>query len=153
MTSLNLTNITATVAGLTTATTLYTDGDVLGTSVLSWNVGTAKGLILGAVMVNATVNMGAHDIFLFDRSVTAASNNAAHSISDADRLFAIGILQFPYPLNDALGQTSVIDSIALPYIANASTTIYGIAVTRMTHTVHYGAATDLQWRLIVSGDA
>lgn len=152
MTSLNMFNVTATVAGLTTATTLYTDGDVLGTAVLSWNVVTAKGLILGAVMTNATVNMGAHDLYLFDRSVTAASNNAAHSISDADRLFAIGIIQFPFPSNDALGQTSTIDSIAIPFSANASTTIYGIAVTRSTHTVHYGAATDLQWRLLGSGD-
>jgi hypothetical protein len=147
-----MTNVTVTVAGLTTATTLYTDGDVLGTAVLSWNVGTAEGLILGAVMTNATVNMAAHDVFLYDRSVTAATNNTAHSVSDADRLFAIGIIQFPVPTNDALGQTSVVDSIAIPFIANGSTTIYGIAVTRSTHTVHYGAATDLQWRLLVSGD-
>jgi hypothetical protein len=147
-----MTNVTVTVAGLTTATTLYTDGDVLGTAVLSWNVGTAEGLILGAVMTNATVNMAAHDVFLYDRSVTAATNNTAHSVSDADRLFAIGIIQFPVPTNDALGQTAVVDSIAIPFIANASTTIYGIAVTRSTHTVHYGAATDLQWRLLVSGD-
>jgi hypothetical protein len=146
-----MTNVTFTSVALTTATTLYTDGDVLD-SIWSWNVVTAKGLILGAVLTNKTVNMGASTLYLFDRSVTPAAVNAAHSISDADRLFAIGIIEFPYPSNDALGQTSTVDSIAVPYIANASTTIYGIAVTRSTHTVHFGAVGDLQCRLLVSGD-
>lgn len=153
MTSLNIARVQATIAGLTTATTLYTDGDSMGTSVLSWNLGASSGIILSAVMVNATVNIGAVDLFLFDRSVTAATNNAAHSISDADRLFTIGIIQFPFPTNDALGQTASIDSLGLGWVANASSTIYGIPVTRSTHTVHFGASTDLTFTLTTSKDA
>ncbi len=152
MTSLNMFNVQTAIAGLTTATTLYTDGDVLGTNPMSWNLGFDKGLILGAVLVNATVNVGAVDLFLFDRSVTSAADNAAHSISDADRLFSLGIIQFPFPTNDALGQTAVVDSIAIPYDVNAANTIYGILVTRSTHTVHFGAATDINVRLLGSGD-
>jgi len=147
LTSLNIFNIQTAIAGLTTATTLYTDGDVLGTAPMSWNLGFDKGIIGTAVLVNATVNIGAVDLFLFDRSVTAAANNAAHAISDADRLFAIGIIQFPFPSNDSNGQTSAIDSLGLTWIANAANTIYGIPVTRSTHTVHFGAATDLQFAL------
>jgi hypothetical protein len=152
MSSLNIVRVSATIAGLTTATTLYTDGDSMGTSVLSWNMVSATGIITSAVMVNATVNIGAVDLFLFDRSVTAATNNAAHSISDADRLFALGIIQFPFPTNDALGQTAAIDSLGITWSANASQTIYGIPVTRSTHTVHFGAATDLTFILMGSKD-
>jgi hypothetical protein len=153
MTTLNIVRVSVASAGLTTATTLYTDGDVLGTAPLAFNMGTQAGLITRAVMVNATVNIGAVDLFLFDRSVTAASNNAAHSISDADRLFAIGLIQFPFPTADALGQTAVVDSVGVTWWANASNTIYGIPVTRSTHTVHFGAATDLQFILLGSKDA
>lgn len=153
MTSLNVFNVQTAIAGLTTASTLYTDGDVLGTQPMSWNVGFDKGIIGSAVLVNATVNVGAVDLFLFDRSVTAAANNAAHSISDADRLFALGVIQFPFPSADALGQTASIDSLGIFFDCNASTTIYGILVTRSTHTVHFGAATDISVRLLGSGDA
>jgi hypothetical protein len=150
--TLNIFNVSTAIAGLTTATTLYTDGDVLGTNPMSWNLGFDKGIIGSAVLINATVNLGAVDLFLFDRSVTAAANNAAHSISDADRLFALGIIQFPFPTADALGQTAAIDSLGVFYDVNASTTIYGILVTRSTHTVHFGAATDITVRLLGSGD-
>jgi hypothetical protein len=153
MTSLNIVRVSVASAGLTTATTLYTDGDVLGTAPLAFNMGAVDGIITNAVMVNATVNIGAVDLFLFDRSVTAAANNAAHSISDADRLFTLGVISFPFPFNDALGQTASIDSLGLAWVANAASTIYGIPVTRSTHTVHFGAATDLQFILSGSQDA
>lgn len=153
MTSLNGFDITATVAGLTTATTLYTDGDVLGTAVFSWNLGSTPALLTNARLINATVNLAATTLFLYDRSVTAATNNTAHSVSDADRLFCIGYIDFPYPASDALGQVAEVDSIGKMVKANASNTIYGILVTRSTHTVHFGAATDITIGLSGSKDA
>jgi hypothetical protein len=155
VTSLNVFNVQTAIAGLTTATTLYTDGDVLGTNPMSWNLGFDKGIIGSAVLVNATVNMQAVDLYLFDRSVTSAANNAAHAISDADRLFAMGVIQFPTCAlaQDTNGQTSCVDSLGIFFDCNASTTIYGILVTRFTHTVHFGAATDISVRLLGSGDA
>ena len=133
-------NVSVAIAGLTTATTLYTDGDVLGTAPMTFNLGVDQGHITGAVIINATVNVGAVDLFLYDRSVTSAANNVAHSISDADRLFSLGMISFPAMQlgQDAFGQMSCIDSLALPFDANASNTIYGILVTRSTHTVHSG---------------
>lgn len=153
MSSLNIFNVTATSTGLTTATTAYTDGDTLGDE-LSWNVGFDKGLILGAVLTDESNIVGAIDLFLFDRAVTAAADNAAHSISDADRLFAMGIIQFPFPAADANGRTAAIDSLAVPFDCNASTTIHGILVTRSGHTFFSsGGADSLQVRLLGSGDA
>jgi len=143
-------SISTAIAGLTTATTLYTDGDVLGTNPMSFNLGVDQGHITGAVLINATVNMGAVDLFLYDRSVTSAANNAAHAISDADRLFSLGMINFPACQlgQDTNGQMSCIDSLAIPFDANASNTIFGILVTRSTHTVHFGAATDITVKLL-----
>lgn len=143
-------DVSTTIAGLTTATTLYTDGDVLGTAPMSWDLTVPQGHITGAVLINATINMGAVDLFLYDRTVTAAANNAAHAISDADRLFSLGMICFPSCAlgQDANGQMSCIDSLAIPFDCNAANTIYGIPVTRSTHTVHFGAATDITFKLL-----
>jgi hypothetical protein len=154
VTSLNIFNVSTAIAGLTTATTLYTDGDVLGTNPMSWNLGFDKGIIGSAVLINATVNLGAVDLFLYDRTVTSAANNAAHAISDADRLFSLGMIQFPAASigGDTNGQIASVDSLGIFYDVNASTTIFGILVTRSTHTVHFGAATDITIRLLGSGE-
>lgn len=155
MSSLNLFNTQTAIAGLTTATTLYTDGDVLGTNPMSFNLGHNKGIILAAVITNATINLGAVDLFLYDRTVTSAANNAAHAISDGDRLFSMGLIQFPALSlgQDANGQMSAIDSISVPFACNAAaTTMFGILVTRSTHTVHFGAATDISVELFGTGD-
>jgi hypothetical protein len=151
VTSLNLVSVTATSASLTTATTAYTADDTLG-ALMSWNVTVAKGLILGAVITDVSDITGAVDCFLFDRSVTFGTDNAAPSISDADILFNIGVISFPYPYDLGGARVASVDSIAIPYTANASTTIYGGLVTRSAHTF-FGAATALQVRLLVSTDS
>lgn len=151
MTSLNLVSVTATSSGLTTSTTAYTDGDVMGAE-MSWNLGSALGLISGAVLTDVADVVGAVDLFLFDRSVSFGTDNAGPSISDADALFSIGVIQFPYPYDQGGNRVASIDSIALPWTANASTTIYGRMVTRSGHTF-FGAATNIQVRLFGSKDA
>lgn len=150
MASLNLFNVTATSSGLTTATTAYSDGDTLG-ALMSWNLGADKGLIIGAVLTDAADVIGAVDLYLFDRSVTFGTDNAAPSISDADTLFSLGVISFPYPSDLGGARMASVDSISVPYDANASTTIYGALVTRSAHTF-FGAATNVQVRLLGSGD-
>jgi hypothetical protein len=150
MTSLNIVNVTATSSGLTTATTAYTDGDTLGT-LMSWNLTNDKGIITNAVLTDVGDVVGAVDLFLFDRSVTFGTDNAAPSISDADILFSLGVISFPFPYDLGGARVAAIDSLAIGYDANASTTIYGGLVTRSGHTF-FGAATNLQVRLIASGD-
>ncbi|MBP6728224.1 MAG: hypothetical protein KA129_01275 [Microthrixaceae bacterium] len=151
MTSLNQLFVSATSSGLTTATTSYADGDVVGAE-MSWDMGSGSyGVILGAQLISKADIIGAFDLFLFDRSVTFGSDNAAPSISDADALFNIGCISFPYPFDVGGARIAHIDSLALPVKANASGLIYGRLVTRSAHTF-FGAAGDLQVNLHFSLD-
>jgi hypothetical protein len=148
MTSLNLFNVSVASAGLTNAA--YADGDVLG-SLMAFNLVTDKGIIMGAVMIDASDVMGAMDLFLFDRSVTFGTDNAAPSISDADALFCLGVIQFPYPNDLGGARVATVDSLSIPFDANAATTIYGGMVTRSANAAH-PVATNIQIRLLGSGD-
>lgn len=151
MTSLNQILISTTSSGLTTATTAYTDGDILGAE-MTFDMGTnTYGLILGAQITDVSDVIGAVDLFLFDRSVTFGSDNAAPSISDADVLFTLGVINFPYPYDLGGNRMSSIDSLAVPVKANASGQIFGRLVTRSGHTF-FGAATALQVNLHFSLD-
>lgn len=151
MTSLNQILVTATSTGLTTATTAYTDGDILGAE-MQWDMGTnTYGLILGAQLVDAADIVGAVDLFLFDRSVTFGSDNGAPSISDADALFTLGVIQFPYPIDLGGNRLASIDSLAVPVKANASGIIFGRLVTRSAHTF-FAAVGNLQVGLHFSLD-
>lgn len=150
MSSLNIATITATSAGLTTATTAYTDGDQLGT-ILSFTMATASGIIIAATLSDKTNIIGAVDAFIYDRSITLAADNAADAISDADSLFKLGVLNFPYPTAQTNNRTAHIDSLAIPFVANATTVICVQLVTRSAHTF-FGAVGDLQLRLTYSKD-
>ena len=151
MTSLNQILVSATSTGLTTATTAYTDGDVMGAE-MSFDMGTnTYGMILGAQLVDAADIIGAVDLFLFDRSVTFGTDNSAPSISDADALFTLGVIEFPYPKDLGGNRMAHIDSIAVPVKANASGLIYGRLVTRSGHTF-FGAAGNLRVNLHFSLD-
>lgn len=145
-TSLNQILVTATSTGLTTSVTAYTDGDVLGAE-MQWDMGTnTYGMILGAQIVDAADIIGAVDLFLFDRSVTFGTDNAAPSISDADALFTIGAINFPAAYDLGGVRVSTIDSLAVPVKANASGIIFGRLVTRSGHTF-FGAVGNLQVNL------
>lgn len=150
MSSLNLVDVTATSSGLTTATTAYTAGDTLG-AVMSWDMTSAYGLIVGAVLTDVSDVVGAIDVYLLNASATFGTDNAAPSISDADILKVIGKIEFPAA--DDLGGARVasIDSLSIPWHAASGTTIYGGLVTRDAHTF-FGAATALQVRLLGSKD-
>lgn len=151
MTSLNQILISTASSGLTTATTAYTDGDILGAE-MQFDMGTnTYGIVLGAQVVDKADITGAVDLFLFDRSVTFGTDNAAPSISDADALFSLGYIELPYPKDLGGVRVSSIDSLSLPVKANASGIIYGRLVTRSGHTF-FGAATDIQVNLHFSTD-
>lgn len=152
MTSLNLATLTGTSSSLTTASTAYIDGDQLG-AIISFNIGSTNAIILSAVLTDKSNIVGAVDAFIFDRSVTLASDNAAGpNVSDADSLFTLGVINFPYPIAAGSNRISSIDSLGIGVVANASTTIYVALVTRSGHTF-FGAATDLQVRLTYTKDA
>jgi hypothetical protein len=150
MTSLNLATVAVASAGLTTATTAYIDGDQLGT-VMTFTL-TNAGIILSAELVDKAKIIGAVDLFLFNASPTLAADNAPFTVSDADMLNCIGVIEFPYPKNLPSAMVNAlahIDSLGIP--TGASSTVYGALVTRAGHTF-FGAVGDLQVRLNYSKD-
>lgn len=152
MTTLNVATIVGTSAGLTTATTAYTDGDQLGT-LISYTMATASGIIIAAVLTDKSNILGGVDAFLYDRTgITLATDNAADAISDADSLFQLGVIQFPPGITKTNNRVSPVDSLAIPFVAN-STTVLGLQlVTRSGHTF-FGAVGDIQVRFLYSKDS
>lgn len=141
-------------SGLTTATTAYTAGDVLGAG---WTVPNAAkasggtGRIVGVTMVDYSDIVASVTLYFFDSSVTFGSDNAGPSISDADSLKAVGAPLTVY-LND-VGSTRIggVDSISIPYYCSGGTDLYVYAVTNVGHTF-FGAATDLKLRVALTRD-
>ena len=83
--------------------------------------------------------------------MTLATDRTADSISDADALFKLGLLPMPFPTAQTLNATAHLDSLAVPFVANASSTIFVQMVTRSSHTF-FGAVGDLVLRLTYSKD-
>lgn len=141
-------------AGLTTATTTYASGDQLGTILTFANAvrqNGATGVIQSATLLDQSQVIGAVDLFLFDRSVTLASDNAAASFSDADMLNCLGIISFPAPTSvAAVNSLSTVVS-GLGIMPNA-TSLYGALVTRSANAVFAGGATSLAVSLHILQD-
>lgn len=140
-------------AGLTTGTTAYTAGDQLGTILDFANaarVSGGTGTILSATLVDKAKIVGAVDLYLFDRSVTLASDNAAADFSDGDMLYSVGMIRFPAPQTVTSNGFSVVESSGLSFALNA-TSLYGALVTRSGHTF-FGAAGDLVVSLVIAQD-
>jgi len=151
MTSLNIVNVVATSASLTTATTAYTAGDTLG-AIMSWDMTSSSGLIVGAVLTDVSDVVGAVDLYLLNATLTFGTDNAAPSIADADILKTLGKIEFPNPDDLGGARVATVDSLAIPWNAASGTTIYGGLVTRTGHTF-FATATAIQVRLLGSKDA
>jgi hypothetical protein len=134
-------------AGLTTATTAYTANDQLGT-ILTFaaavRVSGGTGVLQSAMLLDQAAVTGAVDLYLFDRSVTLAADNAAAAFSDADMLFCLGVISFPAPVGGT--GNSVVQSVSGLGISCNATSLFGALVTRTAHTF-FGAATNLAVRL------
>lgn len=132
-------------AGLTTATTAYTAGDQLGTEMTFASAARVSGgtsTVVSATLVDKAKVVGAVDLFLFDRSVTPAADNAANSWSDADMLFCLGVISF-YSMFQSANNYIGVAGGGLPLIIQPNaTSIFGHLITRSGHTF-FGAVGDL----------
>ena len=132
-------------SGLTTATTAYTDGDILGAELTFANAVGASGgysYLVGAILGASGDVTGAVDLFLFDQTTTFGSDNGAPSISDADSDNIVGVIRFPPGIDLGGVRVASVDSITVP-IKCAVTSLFGRLVTRSGHTF-FAAATDLR---------
>lgn len=133
-------------AGLTTATTAYTAGDTLGNQFTIANAARTSGgsgYITGVTLIDAADIIGAVDVVFFDSTVTLASDNAAFSISDADALKVVGVVQLAGAYDIGANRVAQAINLAVPYTCSGGTSLFAGLITRSGHTF-FGAATNLQ---------
>ncbi len=138
-------------AGLTTATTAYTAGDVAGTEMefaSAARVSTWGGVITGATLLDKSLRSAAIaiELWLFKAASTPAANNAAADWSDANMANLVGIINF-----DAGSWKSVTSNcvnvqqgLSIGYGCSA-TSLFGTFVLRgVPSSNFYSAVTDLR---------
>lgn len=140
-------------AGLTTATTAYSAGDQLGTE-LSFasavRLAGGTGRVESALLMDKAKVVAGVDLYLFDRSVVPAADNAAFAFSDADMMFCQGVIEFRAAKSGA--NNAVLLGLGLPIVVKPNvTTLFGHLVTQSGHTF-FGAAGDLVVTLGIAQD-
>lgn len=145
-----LSEITLTSAGLTTATTAYTAGDTLGTEITLSSIARANGgyaTITNAVLVDKAAVVGAVDLYLFNAASSPSSNNAAANWADADMLNCLGVVHFGDIMQ--VSNNTLIQAVNLPLTikcGSGTTSIFAVLVTRTGNAV-FGAVGDLVAKL------
>lgn len=139
-------------AGLTTATTAYSSGDVYGSGWTFTSMADPSGgggRILGVSLLDKADVIGTTELVFASGSITFGTDNAAPSVSDSD---AEKILhsEIIVPIDLGGAKFGSITTIDLPYICDA-TSLYVYAIARSAHTF-FGAVTDLRLRLLYTVD-
>jgi hypothetical protein len=133
----DLLKIAVGVTGVTTASTAYTAGDQVGVQITFANAARATsggGTIVGATLIDQSDIMGPVDLVIFDATATLAADNAAFAISDADSVDVVAVIQLSGAID--LGANRIVQStsIAIPYVCNGGTSLFGALITRSAHT-------------------
>lgn len=147
------TQIQVASTGLTIATTAYTVDDQLGAIMTFPNaVRTSGGFgtITGVTLVDKSRGVGAVDLYLFDRSVTLASDNAANGVSDADALFCQGIISLQSPRSSLNNYILSNSGLGQSFKCNA-TSLFVAMVTRV-NCAFFGAVGDLVLTFTIAQD-
>jgi len=142
-----------TSAGLTTATTAYVLSDQLGTELEFASAVRATGgtgIITSAVLLDKANIVAGIDVFLFNATVTPASDNAANSFSDTDMAKCVGVLSLSGSFNSALNRIVMASNVPVPFSC-AATSLFAHMVTRSDHTF-FGAVGDLVLTLQIEQD-
>lgn len=143
--------VQVTSGGLTTATTAYTTGDQVGTqfTVANAALATGGGGYIEAAWVNdETAIVGNLRLWVFNASVTPASDNAAFSISDADaEKLACPPIELGPALSAGLSNTPYWIG-SMPFVASA-TSLFVLIQTLSGHTF-FGATTSLKLNLLIA---
>lgn len=126
-------------------TSAYADGDQVSTlQTLPLMQGSFDGTLASVTVLSKTQDKAPLDLFIFDRSVTVAADNAAASISDTDMEFCLGVINVAAADYDDIGSVNSIATIAptagLPVKADVSPNLYVAIISRGAVTF---AATDL----------
>ena len=119
---------------VTGMSTVYVSGDVVGTLVAFTDIvrNNGGGGIVESLELIETTTQGVNaELWLFDRPIAAAADNAAHSISDADSLFAVGVIPLTLHFASALNSVSTARGVGMAFqCRNIARDLYGLLVTR-----------------------
>lgn len=138
----------------------YASGDVIGGSSASIALANAarisggSGIVQSITVLDKTqAQRAAMDIIFFDRSVTAAADNAAVATSDGDMVYCLGVVPIG-PYNTAwpgtpLNAISTLLNVGLPFVLNG-TDLHVVIVSRGTPT--YGSTSDLVFSFTILQD-
>lgn len=123
------------------STTSYAAGDTLGSMTalptsMTDNLG-AGGTLNSVVIVDPDLQSSAMEIWFFASSATAAADNAAHSISDADAQKCMGVVSSGPYYASALNSVSVARGVGLSL--QPGSTPHLLLVTRGTPTYAGGS--------------
>jgi len=147
--------IAVTSAGLTTGTTAYVTGDVLGTLFTLANAARTSGgsgRIRSVVLVDELDITNAIDVFYFRGSVTFGTDNSAPSISDADALQLVAVVPLVNMLDLGGVRVNSAHNLSIPYDCDSGTSLYAGLVTRSGHTFFTGSATAIKLITLVERD-
>jgi hypothetical protein len=142
--------ITVTASGLTTASTAYTAGDMLGAELTLTGMASAtagRGIIQAITIEDHSKLIGSTTLYIGTAATTPAADNAANSWSDANmRLITAGgvIYTMPAPITSALNSAAYVGNLNLPFTTTSSANLFLNVVTNTGHTF-FGAATDIQY--------
>ena len=131
-------------------TAAYASGDCLHTTVIEFANAVAAaggcGFVESMIVVDAAIQSQVLELWLFNDTVTPATVNTAHSISDADAAKCVGVVTSGVYYASALNSVSVAKGVNLS-IKLTGTSLFGILVTRGTPTY---AADSLTVTLLIS---
>jgi hypothetical protein len=146
--------VTIQSGGLTTATTAYTSGDVVGnvfTSSAFAAAAAGTGIITAVSMVDVGDVMGAATLYGYTATLTGGGNNNAFAPSDAEQLTMIPNGRIDLPPTDDLGANRQSSTPCwVPYkCGGGSTSLFFILVTRTGNAV-FTAVTDISLILAIT---
>jgi hypothetical protein len=133
----DLQRIAVGVTGVTTATTAYVAGDQVGLPITLANAARlsgGSGTIVGATLIDQSDIIGAYDLVIFDSSVTLAVDNAAFSITDADSLKIVALIQLAGAFDLTNNRVAQAYNLAITYVCSGGTSLYAALITRAGHT-------------------
>lgn len=139
-------------SGLTTASTNYTSGDVLGAgwTFTSMAAGAGEGgKIVGVALLDDGDVMGGCDLYLSSGSITFGTDNAAPSVSDADAAKLLGTVSLVF-LDVGTSRIAAASNLSVPYHCDA-TSLYVYARTQ-DNNAFFAATDDLHLRLYYQVD-
>ena len=115
---------------ISTSTTTYTANDVVGSlTALSDVVPSAGGFYIDTAMViDPSARSDALELWIFTSAITAAADNAAHSITDADAAKCVGIIPIATYYASALNTVGIARALGLEI--GAGNDIWVLVVTR-----------------------